>query len=323
MSTILKALRRLEDEKQEQAESEQRHAEVLSAAGPGESGGGRRRLLIIAASVVGVAVVGLVIAAVVAIRSEPEVVNEVANEVAVDTVVEVDSEVFDTAVSPAHGGGSRAIAMRDAGAVSAGAAAAAVDRADREAVAAQLAEARRQRGEERNRMLAERAAGRQREPAVAREVSAATVLAAVAVPVPTSIPAPRPAAPVAPAATAPEPLAFMQPDAPPPPSRAVEEEPSTAFETPNLPAHAPEPIAVEPADMMVVTLPDDLDVVRTRWHPRPDRRIAYLALPGERGTVEFNEGDFYGEWVIKEIELGGVVFEYDGATIVRSVGRSR
>ena len=105
------------------------------------------------------------------------------------------------------------------------------------------------------------------------------------------------------------------------PANAPEPAPESAFETPALPT--PEPLTVDPGRLLGTTLPDDLDVVRTRWHPRPDQRVAYLSLPGDRGTVEYTEGEFYGEWVVKEIQLTGVVFEYDGATIVRSVGRSK
>jgi hypothetical protein len=303
MSTILKALRRLEDDKQKQVETDQLHGEVL-ASEPTRKRRLLRRVLISAGVVVGIAFAVLMIAAVVTILTAPDSEVEEAVEVA---EVEVSEPIaLETAAPPEAAVAAPLVVtpppVENAAAVPAEASA-----------EAQLEQKRRK--EALDRLVEKRDAKRRKR--IANRFAAEEAAAAAAQSAPPALPleavAPR---------VAPEPKQLELARVEPPKARQVEPEPVTprAFETPETSDAAP--FGLQAPARRQPLLPDDLDVVRTRWHPRAERRIAYLSLPGDRGTVEFVEGEFYGEWVIKEIQLGGVVFQYDGATIVRSVGRS-
>jgi hypothetical protein len=152
-------------------------------------------------------------------------------------------------------------------------------------------------------------------PAAVPEPAPAPVVASVsAPPKPTpepvrASPAPEPAsAPAAP----PDPMPStaeappVEPASPPPP--AIEPEP------------APPPgIVGEPAVARRRPLPR-IVVERTLWHPYNERRVAYLTVEGHEGTVELREGDAVGEAVVKQIDPSAVLFVHRGVEIRRRVG---
>jgi len=119
-------------------------------------------------------------------------------------------------------------------------------------------------------------------------------------------------------------------DAPsaPPVEVARREDPATpTVELPTLPA-VPEPVPAEPVPG-VVGRPEVVDraplpvlfVARTLWHPSPERRIAVLEVEGRDAPVELHEGDAVGDAVIREIGPSAVVFEHRGVELRRRVGR--
>ena len=61
-------------------------------------------------------------------------------------------------------------------------------------------------------------------------------------------------------------------------------------------------------------------VEQTFWHPRPDRRVAVLALPGHEQPLRVREGDAVGALVVSEIEPSGVVFTQQGQRVRRALG---
>jgi hypothetical protein len=56
-------------------------------------------------------------------------------------------------------------------------------------------------------------------------------------------------------------------------------------------------------------------VVRTSWHPLPERRAAWVEWDGE-GVREVREGGRVGPYQVREIEPEAVLFA-DGAALVR------
>jgi len=63
-----------------------------------------------------------------------------------------------------------------------------------------------------------------------------------------------------------------------------------------------------------------LRVVRTSWHPRPEKRAAWVQLSGAATAVAVHEGDHVGSYVVREIEPAAVVFADGSVEIRRSVG---
>jgi hypothetical protein len=64
----------------------------------------------------------------------------------------------------------------------------------------------------------------------------------------------------------------------------------------------------------------ELRVLRTRWHPTPDLRIAELELTVDRRVVKLGEGDAIGPLVVKRITPSSVIFDHAGVEIQRRVG---
>lgn len=64
----------------------------------------------------------------------------------------------------------------------------------------------------------------------------------------------------------------------------------------------------------------DVAVVRTVWHPKAERRTALLAAPDDATPREYREGDRVGALTLLRIEPSGVVFERDGAEVRQKVG---
>jgi hypothetical protein len=63
----------------------------------------------------------------------------------------------------------------------------------------------------------------------------------------------------------------------------------------------------------------EVSIVRTIWHPSPDRRIAHLRIAGESTNREVHEGDLVEGYEIDEIKLTGVVLVREGVTFERRV----
>ena len=129
-----------------------------------------------------------------------------------------------------------------------------------------------------------------------------------------------------------------QPPTPAPPPLAAAEPPVRA------PAPRPEPVAPAPAPLAVKPpVPETaparpevarapsrpappppnpfpaLRVERTTWHPLAERRLAVVDVPGQ-GARELREGDEVAGAVVSLIEPSGVVFRYAGREIRRKVG---
>jgi hypothetical protein len=64
----------------------------------------------------------------------------------------------------------------------------------------------------------------------------------------------------------------------------------------------------------------DVEVVRTAWHPDPDRRSARIRLLESDEVVTLSEGDAAGALVIKEITPSSVLFSTGDIEIRRRVG---
>ena len=61
-------------------------------------------------------------------------------------------------------------------------------------------------------------------------------------------------------------------------------------------------------------------VERTEWHPSPERRVAIVALEGADGPLRLQEGDAVGALVVGEIRPSAVTFYYEGIELRRRVG---
>lgn len=63
-----------------------------------------------------------------------------------------------------------------------------------------------------------------------------------------------------------------------------------------------------------------LRVERTVWHPIAERRVATIELEQNSERREIHEGDAVGPLVVSEIEPSGVVFVHEGVEIRRRIG---
>jgi hypothetical protein len=63
-------------------------------------------------------------------------------------------------------------------------------------------------------------------------------------------------------------------------------------------------------------------VVRTVWHPKPERRVAQIS-DAEGVSVQLHEGDFYQGLVIEQIQLSSVIFRDGDVTFSRRVSARR
>lgn len=132
--------------------------------------------------------------------------------------------------------------------------------------------------------------------------------------------APAAAARVAPApapARGPAPAHAAPPRAAAPPSAVAAAPPAAS-----PPARAPAPAPAKP-DVAVVPAPPDVVVRGTVWHPQAERRRATVEVEGHREPLELREGDAVGALVVAKIEPSGVVFLHGGATLRRAVGEAR
>ena len=84
-------------------------------------------------------------------------------------------------------------------------------------------------------------------------------------------------------------------------------------------AHEPPGIAAQPEVARRAPFPRVV-VERTLWHPKPARRVAFLQVEGRSGTVELHEGDAVGDAVVQQIAPSSVIFLHRGVEIRRRVG---
>jgi hypothetical protein len=125
--------------------------------------------------------------------------------------------------------------------------------------------------------------------------------------------APVPPAPVEVAAVAPKPA-----PASPPPVEVAAVAPKSA----PIAASASIPAAIrEPEKKFVqrAKIPG-LSVEKTIWHPDADRRVAVVKLIDDEGVLRLKEGDAIGPLVIKTINPDSVLFNHDGIEITYNVG---
>jgi hypothetical protein len=128
-------------------------------------------------------------------------------------------------------------------------------------------------------------------------------------------PAQRAMAPPEPAAARPAPA-----DAPaaPAPVRS-EAEARASDQTPRQQAEAAaDESTAEPRAAAAAPAPE-VWVERTQWHPTPAKRSALVRV-GEDAPLEVREGDEVGGVVVKEIRPSGVLFLHAGAEFKRAVG---
>ena len=95
---------------------------------------------------------------------------------------------------------------------------------------------------------------------------------------------------------------------PPPPRAAPKPRAAAVPVAPSPPAPPAPPVARES--------PLAVQVERTFWHPRAERREAILRLPGQEESVRVREGEVLGRFTVMRIEPSRVVFEKDGVEIV-------
>lgn len=143
-------------------------------------------------------------------------------------------------------------------------------------------------------------------------------------------PAPTPVAPPAPeraAAKPPPPKPAPPPKAvpPPPPAPAPEPEPklasSSAPEAAAPPAEPPPPPKAAPAPKPApAALPPTLRVEKTVWHPLAERRVAVVRTGEGDETLRLHEGERVAGYEVGEIKPSGVVFRRDGEELERKVG---
>ena len=95
--------------------------------------------------------------------------------------------------------------------------------------------------------------------------------------------------------------------------------PKALVEPAPLPAKASPPSVSASA---AATIPDSLKVtvMSTTWHPNRDKRSTFLSRDGAPSDRSFAEGDFWMQWKVVEIKLSGVSFERDGVRVERKVG---
>ncbi len=163
------------------------------------------------------------------------------------------------------------------------------------------------------------------------------VPATASAPLPGSRP-PQARRPVAPAASEPEaPTPRAVPYADPAPVRAPRQVASAPPRTEPTPPPRPEatasvqasretprPAAAAPAQPVAPRASkvssSTVRVETTRWHPQPDRRQAMVALSKDAEPQPVQEGDRLGGLRIAEIRPAGVLFERDGEQFERRVG---
>ena len=286
MSTILKALRRLEQEREAQVERDLRDQVVAHPERASESAARPRIPLLVATGAVGAVLV-----------------------VALVAWVE-------------RGGGQAAPAPSASPAAQAARSAPSLAPARERPAPAPVPDAAARAAERQ----AQRAVVASEPPAAVRPLAASEPPAAPrrSAVIPDRSPAPSlpqvaaAARPEPPPAVAPAPRTEPEPAAPVAPVSTVRTKPPFKEEPAPL-VHERAGIAGQPEVAARTPLPG-LVVERTLWHPDAGRRRAVLQVEGRDGTVELREGDAVGDLVVQQIDPSGVLFLHRGVEIRRRVG---
>ena len=109
------------------------------------------------------------------------------------------------------------------------------------------------------------------------------------------------------------------PAAAPPVPAPVEPQPAK----PEAVAAAPKPKAAapKPKPEPVAKAPSpDVSVAKTHWHPLPERRLAIVDVSGHDEPLRLHEGDEVGPLRVAKIEPSAVVFVQDGVEVRHAVG---
>jgi hypothetical protein len=107
-----------------------------------------------------------------------------------------------------------------------------------------------------------------------------------------------------------------------PPPAAAPPPPAAKPATQPPPKLAPPPARPAPARVAKIR-PPKVTVKRTIWHPTPERRMARIEVEGRKGSLELREGDAVGTLVVGEIRPSGVVFLHGGEKLHRKVSAER
>ena len=134
----------------------------------------------------------------------------------------------------------------------------------------------------------------------------------------------QPQPPPAPVA---RPVEVARAEPPAPVARPLERAESEPLAANALPAAPPaQPVRRKPAaqtqaqtQKLVRANVPDVFVSSTVWHPQKDRRLAKVTFAGG-AAQELHEGDAIGPLVVSVIEPSGVIFLHDGVEIRRRVG---
>ena len=137
-------------------------------------------------------------------------------------------------------------------------------------------------------------------------------------------PAPKPQAVAKTPAPAPPPVAEKPAPKPQPVAKKPAPAPPPVAREP-APKPTPPPAAKEPAPKPPVVASagraPEITVVRTSWHPSPARRSAQIQLPGASGPQVMHEGQVDGALRVQKIEPSGVVFTFQGREFRQAVGK--
>jgi len=131
-----------------------------------------------------------------------------------------------------------------------------------------------------------------------------------------SRPKPTVASPSPPSVSAPKPAS---PTPQSPPRNAPRPSPSVQKSEPAKSRPTSDTRQVDQHDPPVPT--PDLTIIRTSWHPRSDRRSAKIRLEESEEILTLREGDAVGGLVIQEISPSAVVFKSGDVEIHRRVGQ--
>jgi hypothetical protein len=115
----------------------------------------------------------------------------------------------------------------------------------------------------------------------------------------------------------------MQPEPVPArePERAVVAAKPPAPKPPTSEPQQAEPQQAEPQQAEPRTSEPGIRVTRTQWHPLPERREAVVEIAGRDQPVRVHEGDMVDAYKVSEIKPSGVVLERDGQQITRELGK--
>jgi hypothetical protein len=147
-----------------------------------------------------------------------------------------------------------------------------------------------------------------------------------------------------PAARAPEAAVARKPEAAPEVDAQAEPELEVTVESPPRPAAAyvrsappkpaasaaplaiaaaaPQPDEVRPSEQKVIQRAKvpALTIEKTIWHPDAGRRLAIVKLMDSEEPLRLKEGDAIGPLVVESIKPSSVVFDHDGIEVTYSVG---